>query len=88
MVAAASACLAAFGAWWDLSVNFDCAPWRVAQEEALAQAAKGVDPQTVPLSCPFYASEPADTQCIACGTVVSRSGMHQARALRTPSQQI
>ena len=67
------------GLVWDLSINFDCAPWRVAQEEALAAAAKGTDPQTVPLTCPFYASEPADTQCIACGTVVSRSGLHEAR---------
>ena len=67
------------GLVWDLSINFDCAPWRVAQEEALAAAAKGTDPQSVPLTCPFYASEPADTQCIACGTVVSRSGLHEAR---------
>ena len=67
------------GLVWDLSINFDCAPWRVALEEALAAAAKGTDPQTVPLTCPFYASEPADTQCIACGTVVSRSGLHEAR---------
>ena len=70
------------GLVWDLSVNFDCAPWRVAQEEALAAAAKGTDPQSVPLTCPFYASEPADTQCIACGTVVSRSGLHEARRRR------
>ena len=67
------------GLWWDLSVNFDCAPWRVGQEDALAAAAKGRDPQTVPLECPFYASEPAETQCPACGTVVSRSGLHEAR---------
>ena len=76
---AAGALLLYCGLWYDLSVNFDCAPWRAAQEEALACAAAGTDPQSVPLTCPFYASEPADSQCPACGTVVSRSGLHQAR---------
>ena len=74
------------GLVWDLSINFDCAPWRVAQEEALAAVAKGTDPQSVPLTCPFYASEPADTQCIACGTVVSRSGLHEARCCGAASR--
>ena len=80
LTSACGAILVACGVWWDLSVNFDCAPWRVAHEEALAAAAKGTDPQSVPLTCPFYASEPAETQCGACGTVVSRSGLHEARA--------
>lgn len=78
------ATLVAFGLVWDLSVNFDCAPWRAAQEEALAAAAAagkgGVDPQrAAALQCPFYALEPPEAQCPACGTVVSRSGLHEAR---------
>jgi hypothetical protein len=28
------------------------------------------------LTCPFYPEEPATQQCIACGTVVSKLGMH------------
>jgi hypothetical protein len=83
---AAGAAMIAWGLVWDLSVNFDCAPWRAAQEDALAAGlASGGDagcgdPQAVPLTCPFYAAEPAEAQCPACGTVVSRSGLHEARA--------
>jgi hypothetical protein len=77
---AAATLMIAFGLVWDLSVNFDCAPWRAAQEDALAAAGAGEDPQAAaPLQCPFYAAEPAEAQCPACGVVVSRSGMHEVR---------
>ena len=70
--------LTAFGAYHDLSVNFDCAPWRVAQEDALAAAATCGDPGAAPpLQCPFHRAEPAEAQCPACGTVVSLAGLHE-----------
>jgi hypothetical protein len=81
---ASGALMIAYGLLWDLSINFDCAPWRAAQEDALAAAYAGGcggDPQAgLELTCPFYNNEPAEAQCPACGTVVSRSGLHEARA--------
>ena len=80
MTLASGALLLACSLAWDLSVNFDCAPWRAAQEDALAaQCNAGRDPQNMPLTCPFYPGEHAEAQCIACGTLVSRSGLHEAR---------
>ena len=70
------------GVWYDLSVSLDMTPWRDDQDAALAAAlAAGTPPQGVDLRCPFYKGEALDTQCVACGTVVSRSGLHKVRPL-------
>lgn len=63
--------------WWDLSINFDVAPWRAGQDGALTVTPGGAD--STPLECPFYRSENPEAQCCACGTLVSRSGLHEAR---------
>lgn len=68
------------GIWHDLSVSLDMTPWREGQDAALAEAlVNGTPPEEVPLRCPFYKGEPPEAQCRACGTVVSRSGLHEVR---------
>ena len=69
------------GIWHDLSVSLDMTPWREKQDALLAEAvASGTALEEVPLRCPFYKGENPETQCRACGTVVSRSGVHEVCA--------
>jgi hypothetical protein len=69
------------GIWHDLSVSLDMTPWREKQDALLAEAvASGTALEEVPLRCPFYKVENPETQCRACGTVVSRSGVHEVCA--------
>ena len=69
------------GIWHDLSVSLDMTPWREGQDALLAEAlVSGTALEEVPLRCPFYKGELPETQCRACGTVVSRSGVHEVCA--------
>jgi hypothetical protein len=66
------------GIWFDLSVSLDMTPWREGQDAQLADAlVNGTPAQEVPLRCPFYKGEEPEAQCRVCGTVVSRSGLHE-----------
>jgi hypothetical protein len=70
------------GIWYDLSVSLDMTPWREGQDAQLADAlVNGTPAQEVPLRCPFYKGEEPEAQCRVCGTVVSRSGLHEVRML-------
>lgn len=76
----AAALLFATTLWWDFSISLDIAPWRAAQDSALAAASREgggcVEPPA--LRCPFFSDEEATEQCRACGCLVSKRAMHEA----------